>query len=72
MRSRQRDILGAALAICGATFVGVLILVGRAPGIWWRVGFGVVVLVEIADNLSVHMTRRAIAAVLPPEDEEER
>ena len=27
--------------------------------------------VEIADNLSVHMTRRAIAAVLPPEDEEE-
>jgi preprotein translocase subunit YajC len=26
--------------------------------------------VEIADNLSVHMTRRAIAAVLPPEDEE--
>jgi preprotein translocase subunit YajC len=27
--------------------------------------------VEIADNLSVHMTRRAIAAVLPPEDEGE-
>ena len=27
--------------------------------------------VEIADNLSVHMTRRAIAAVLPPEGEEE-
>ncbi len=27
--------------------------------------------VEIADDLSVHMTRRAIAAVLPPEDEEE-
>jgi preprotein translocase subunit YajC len=27
--------------------------------------------VEIADNLTVHMTRRAIAAVLPPEDEEE-
>jgi len=27
--------------------------------------------VEIADNLKVHMTRRAIAAVLPPEGEEE-
>ena len=27
--------------------------------------------VEIADNLTVHMTRRAIAAVLPPEGEED-
>jgi preprotein translocase subunit YajC len=27
--------------------------------------------VEIADGLTVHMTRRAVAAVLPPEDEEE-
>jgi len=27
------------------------------------------VVVEIADGLSVHMTRRGIAAVLPPEDE---
>ena len=27
--------------------------------------------VEIADGLSVHMTRRGIAAVLPPEDEED-
>jgi preprotein translocase subunit YajC len=26
--------------------------------------------VEIADGMSVHMTRRGIAAVLPPEDEE--
>lgn len=29
------------------------------------------VVVEIADGLSVHMTRRGIAAVLPPEDEAE-
>ena len=29
------------------------------------------VVVEIADGLSVHMTRRGIAAVLPPEDEDE-
>jgi preprotein translocase subunit YajC len=29
------------------------------------------VVVEIADGLSVHMTRRGIAAVLPPEDDEE-
>jgi preprotein translocase subunit YajC len=28
------------------------------------------IVVEIADGLSVHMTRRGIAAVLPPEDEE--
>lgn len=28
------------------------------------------VVVEIADSLSVHMTRRGIAAVLPPEQEE--
>jgi hypothetical protein len=27
--------------------------------------------VEIADGLSVHMTRRGIAAVLPPEEAEE-
>jgi preprotein translocase subunit YajC len=27
--------------------------------------------VEIADGLNVHMTRRGIAAVLPPEDEED-
>jgi preprotein translocase subunit YajC len=27
--------------------------------------------VEIADGLTVHMTRRAVAAVLPPEDEAE-
>jgi len=27
--------------------------------------------VEIADGLSVHMTRKGIAAVLPPEDEED-
>ena len=27
--------------------------------------------VEIADGLTVHMTRRGIAAVLPPEEEEE-
>ena len=28
------------------------------------------VVVEIADGVAVHMTRRGIAAVLPPEDEE--
>ena len=28
------------------------------------------VVVEIADGLAVHMTRRGIAAVLPPEDED--
>lgn len=28
------------------------------------------IVVEIAEGLSVHMTRRGIAAVLPPEDEE--
>ncbi len=29
------------------------------------------VVVEIADGLTVHMTRRGIAAVLPPEEEED-
>ena len=29
------------------------------------------VVVEIADGIEVHMTRRGIAAVLPPEEEEE-
>jgi preprotein translocase subunit YajC len=28
------------------------------------------IVVEIADGLSVHMTRRGIAAVLPPEEDE--
>ena len=29
------------------------------------------IVVEIADGVTVHMTRRGIAAVLPPEDEED-
>lgn len=29
------------------------------------------IVVEIADGISVHMTRRGIAAVLPPEEDEE-
>jgi preprotein translocase subunit YajC len=29
------------------------------------------IVVELAEGLTVHMTRRAIAAVLPPEEEEE-
>jgi preprotein translocase subunit YajC len=29
------------------------------------------IVVEIADGVTVHMTRRGIAAVLPPEDEDE-
>ena len=29
------------------------------------------IVVELAEGVSVHMTRRGIAAVLPPEDEEE-
>jgi hypothetical protein len=29
------------------------------------------VVVELAPNLTVHMTRRGIAAVLPPEEDEE-
>ena len=29
------------------------------------------IVVEIADGLSVHMTRRGIAAVLPPDEEDE-
>lgn len=29
------------------------------------------IVVELAEGLSVHMTRRGIAAVLPPEDEDE-
>ena len=29
------------------------------------------IVVEIADGLTVHMTRRGIAAVLPPEEEEQ-
>ena len=29
------------------------------------------IVVRLAEGLNVHMTRRAIAAVLPPEDEEE-
>ena len=33
---------------------------------------GADLVVEIADGVEVHMTRRGIAAVLPPEDEEEQ
>jgi preprotein translocase subunit YajC len=59
----QRTIEGAGVGDDVLTTGGIYGTVVRAEGDD--------LVVEIADNLTVHMTRRGIAAVLPPEDEEE-
>jgi preprotein translocase subunit YajC len=64
-RQRQRDhqslIEGAGVGDDILTTGGIYGTITRAEGDD--------VVVEIADGLSVHMTRRGIAAVLPPEDD---
>jgi preprotein translocase subunit YajC len=64
-RQRQRDqqsmVDGAGVGDDILTSGGIYGTITRAEGDD--------VVVEIADGLSVHMTRRGIAAVLPPEDE---
>ena len=64
-RQRQRDhqspIEGAGVGDDILTTGGIYGTITRAEGDD--------VVVEIADGLNVHMTRRGIAAVLPPEDE---
>ena len=64
-RQRQRDqqsmVDGAGVGDDILTTGGIYGTITRAEGDD--------VVVEIADGLNVHMTRRGIAAVLPPEDE---
>jgi preprotein translocase subunit YajC len=64
-RQRQRDhqslIEGAGVGDDILTTGGIYGTITRAEGDD--------VVVEIAEGLNVHMTRRGIAAVLPPEDE---
>jgi preprotein translocase subunit YajC len=64
-RQRQRDhqslIEGAGVGDDILTTGGIYGTITRAEGDD--------VVVEIADGLNVHMTRRGIAAVLPPEDD---
>lgn len=66
-RQRQRDqqstIEGAGVGDDILTTGGIYGTITRAEGDD--------IVVEIADGLSVHMTRRGIAAVLPPEEEEQ-
>ena len=66
-RQRQRDqqamIEGAAVGDDVLTTGGIYGTVTRVEGDD--------VVVEIADGLEVHMTRRGIAAVLPPESEDD-
>ena len=66
-RQRQRDqqtmIEGAAVGDDVLTTGGIYGTVTHAEGDD--------VVVEIADGLEVHMTRRGIAAVLPPESEDD-
>jgi hypothetical protein len=51
MSTRQREIVVALLALCGSTFIGVLLITASAPGVAWRVALGVVLVVVIIDNL---------------------
>ena len=64
-RQRQRD---HQSLIEGAGVGDDILTTGGIYGTITRVEDDDVV-VEIADGLNVHMTRRGIAAVLPPEDE---
>lgn len=63
-RQQQTMIDGAAVGDDVLTTGGIYGTVTRAEGDD--------VVVEIADGISVHMTRRGIAAVLPPEADEEQ
>lgn len=60
-REQQRMIEGASVGDDILTTGGIYGTITRAEGDD--------LVVEIAEGLSVHMTRRGIAAVLPPEDE---
>ena len=62
-RQQQSTIEGAAVGDDVLTTGGIYGTITQAEGDD--------VVVEIADGLTVHMTRRGIAAVLPPEDEED-
>lgn len=66
-RQRQRE---QQVMIEGASVGDDILTTGGIYGTITRAE-GDDVVVEIADGLSVHMTRRGIAAVLPPEEEEE-
>ena len=66
-RKRQQE---QQLMIEGARVGDDVLTTGGIYGTIERVE-GDDLVVEIADGLSVHMTRRGIAAVLPPEEEEE-
>ena len=66
-RQRQRE---QQVMIDGASVGDDVLTTGGIYGTITRTD-GDDVVVEIADGLSVHMTRRGIAAVLPPEEEEE-
>ena len=61
--TQQRMIEDAAVGDDVLTTGGIYGTVTRAEGDD--------IVVEIADGVTVHMTRRGIAAVLPPEEEEE-
>ena len=65
-RKRQQE---QQLMIEGARVGDDVLTTGGIYGTIERVE-GDDLVVEIADGLSVHMTRRGIAAVLPPEEEE--
>jgi preprotein translocase subunit YajC len=65
-RQRQRE---QQLMIEGASTGDDILTSGGIYGTITEVE-GDDIVVEIADGLSVHMTRRGIAAVLPPESEE--
>lgn len=66
-RQRQRE---QQLMIEGASVGDDILTTGGIYGTITQAE-GDDIVVEIAEGLSVHMTRRGIAAVLPPEEEEE-
>jgi len=51
MDARRRDIIGAALALLGAGYVGMLLLLGISSGLGWKLLVGLFVLAVVIDNL---------------------
>jgi hypothetical protein len=51
MDARHRDIIGAALALLGAGYAGMLLLLGTSSGLGWKLLVGLFVLAVIIDNL---------------------
>lgn len=62
MDARRRDIIGAALALLGAGYAGLLLLLGTSSGLGWKLLVGLFVLAAIIDNLWLLLGRERLTS----------